>query len=77
MPDDSRFSTMDRQTLDLLVCPATKSALTYLEARNELVSKAAGFAYPIRDGVPVMLADQARRLSVDELAALDSAPPRQ
>jgi uncharacterized protein len=46
--------------LELLVCPVTKTRLTYDEARQELVSKAAGLAYPIRDGIPIMLAGEAR-----------------
>ena len=48
--------------LEKLVCPATRTPLRYDEARQELVSEAAGLAYPIRDGVPVLLVEEARRL---------------
>lgn len=48
--------------LDLLVCPLTKGPLSYDRARQELVSEQAGLAYPIRDGIPIMLVDEARRL---------------
>lgn len=58
---------MDPKALDLLVCPITKGPLVYDRERQELVSRAAGLAYPIRDGIPVMLESEARRL--DEPAA--------
>ncbi|MCE2970418.1 MAG: Trm112 family protein [Burkholderiales bacterium] len=58
---------MDPKLLDLLVCPITKGPLVYDRERQELVSRAAGLAYPIRDGIPVMLESEARRL--DEPAA--------
>lgn len=61
---------MDRKTIDILVCPLTKTCLVYDEARQELVSKAAALAYPIRDGIPIMLEDEARRLTPEELQAL-------
>jgi uncharacterized protein len=48
--------------LALLVCPVTRTALRWDEARQELVSEAAGLAYPVRDGVPVMLVEEARIL---------------
>lgn len=48
--------------LESLVCPITRSLLTYDRAAQELISKAAGLAFPIRDGIPVMLIDEARRL---------------
>ena len=54
--------TLDPRLLDKLVCPLTRKPLRYDEAAQELVSEAAGLAYPIRDGVPVMLAEEARRL---------------
>ncbi|MFN8929088.1 MAG: Trm112 family protein, partial [Alphaproteobacteria bacterium] len=47
----------------LLVCPLTHSALVYDEAKGELISKQAGLAYPIRDGIPIMLPDEARKLA--------------
>lgn len=56
----------DRKLLQLLVCPVTRMPLTYDRERNELVSKAAGLAYPIRGGVPIMLEGEARELSEAE-----------
>jgi uncharacterized protein len=53
---------VDPKLLDLLVCPLTKTALRYDRERQELVSEQAGLAYPIRDGIPVMLVDEARPL---------------
>lgn len=52
----------DRRMLEALVCPKTKSTLEYDAARQELVSKSAGLAFPIRNGIPVMLEDEARVL---------------
>ncbi|MEO1476254.1 MAG: Trm112 family protein [Pseudomonadota bacterium] len=48
--------------LDLLICPVSRGRLEYDRETQELISKAAGLAYPIRDGVPIMLEDEARRL---------------
>ncbi|HYZ48031.1 MAG TPA: Trm112 family protein [Sphingomonas sp.] len=53
---------MDQKLIDILVCPITRTKLRYDEKHQELVSEAAGLAYPIRDGVPVMLPEEARRL---------------
>jgi hypothetical protein len=53
----------DPKLLEILVCPATKAPLIYDREKQELVSKAAGLAYPIRDGVPIMLASEARELT--------------
>ncbi len=53
---------MDHRLLDILVCPVTKGALEYDKERQELISRSAGLAYPIRDGIPVMLESEARRL---------------
>ena len=53
---------VDPRLLEILVCPLTKTTLVYDRERNELVSKAAGLAYPIRDGIPIMLPDEARKL---------------
>lgn len=53
----------DPKLLEILVCPLTRTRLQYDRERQELVSKAAGLAYPIRDGVPVMLANEARHLT--------------
>ena len=54
----------DPRLLELLVCPVTRSTLSYDAERQELVSKAAKLAYPIRDGVPIMLPEEARRLDL-------------
>jgi uncharacterized protein YbaR (Trm112 family) len=53
---------VDPRLLEILVCPLTKGPLTYDRERGELVSLKAGLAYPIRDGIPIMLADEARPL---------------
>ena len=53
---------MDSKLLEMLVCPVTKGPLVYDRQRQELVSKSARLAYPIRDGIPVMLEEEARRL---------------
>jgi hypothetical protein len=55
----------DPRLLELLVCPVTKTRLQYDAVRQELISKAAGLAYPIRDGIPIMLPDEARDISRD------------
>ncbi|MBQ1543289.1 hypothetical protein C5708_06050 [Caulobacter sp. CCUG 60055] len=57
---------VDPRLLEVLVCPVTRTALTYDRARGELVSRAARLAYPIRDGVPVMLPEEARPLEDGE-----------
>jgi uncharacterized protein len=54
---------VDPRLLEILVCPVTKTTLEYDAARQELVSRAAGLAYPIRDGIPVMLPEEARPLT--------------
>jgi uncharacterized protein YbaR (Trm112 family) len=59
---------VDPKLLEILVCPMTKGPLIYDRARQELISKKAGLAYPIRDGIPVMLPDEARPLSESERA---------
>lgn len=56
----------DRKLLEILVCPVTKGTLRYDRAKRELVSPQAGLAYPIRDGIPIMLAGEARELSDEE-----------
>ena len=53
---------VDPKLLEILVCPVTRGPLEYDEAAQELISRKAGLAYPIRDGIPVMLADEARQL---------------
>lgn len=59
---------VDPKLLEILVCPATRGPLIYDRERQELISKKAGLAYPIRDGIPVMLPDEARELSEAERA---------
>jgi len=61
---------MDKRLLDILVCPVSKGALVWDESRQELQCKASRLAYPVRDGVPVMLEEEARPLSDDEVARL-------
>jgi uncharacterized protein YbaR (Trm112 family) len=65
---------IDRKLLEILVCPLTKGPLTYDRTRQELVSLQAGLAYPIRDGIPIMLVDEARSLDDAEKAALSGKP---
>lgn len=63
MPNDrARDRKIDPKMLELLVCPMTKGPLTYDAEKQELVSKTARLAYPIRDGIPILLADEARVL---------------
>ena len=57
---------MDPKLLDILVCPVTKGPLVYDKEKQELISKSARLAYRIRDGIPVMLEDEARRLEPSE-----------
>ncbi len=57
---------IDKQLLSILVCPVTKAPLTYDRERRELVCRASGLAYPIRDGIPVMVEAEARVLTSDE-----------
>jgi uncharacterized protein YbaR (Trm112 family) len=59
---DDKVSRVDPKLLDLLVCPLSKARLTYDREHNELVSKSAKLAYPIRDGVPIMLISEARSM---------------
>ena len=62
---------MDKHLLDILVDPVTKGPLIYDKSRQELISRASRLAYPIRDGIPVMLPEEARELSSDEIEALN------
>lgn len=57
---------MDKKLLDILVCPVTKGPLIFDKKNQELISKAARLAYPIKDGIPVMLEEEARELSAKE-----------
>ncbi|MCC6949384.1 MAG: Trm112 family protein [Bradyrhizobiaceae bacterium] len=61
-------SQIDPKLLEILVCPLTKSTLEYDRERQELISRAARLAYPIRDGIPIMLPEEARKLDEAELA---------
>ena len=54
--------SVDTKLLEILVCPLTKTSLDYDAKRQELISRAAGLAYPIRDGIPIMLPEEARKL---------------
>lgn len=59
-------ATVDPKLLELLVCPVTKQPLAYDAERQELISKAAGLAYPIEDGIPIMLPEDARQLKEED-----------
>ncbi len=60
------MSTVDPRLLEILVCPLTKTRLTYDEKAQELISEVAGLAYPIRSGIPIMLIDEARSFDPEE-----------
>ena len=66
---------IDPKLLEILVCPLTKAALRYDRQAQELISDDAGLAYPIRDGIPIMLVEEARPLRDDEKAAQPSGSP--
>ncbi len=61
---------MDKKLLDILVCPVTKGPLIYVQEKQELISRSARLAYPVRDGIPVLLEEEARTLSNEELDML-------
>jgi len=61
---------MDAKLLEILVCPVTKGPLIFDRERQELISRAARLAYPIRDGIPVLLEDEARKLTPEEAEML-------
>ncbi len=67
---------MDTKLLEVLVCPVTKGPLDYVREKNELVSRSARLAYPVRDGIPIMLESEARAVSAEELEALPPRTPR-
>ena len=69
----SYHPSMDHKLLELLVCPVTKGHLDFDRNRQELISRSARLAYPIRDGIPILLEQEARTLSDDKLEQL---PPR-
>jgi uncharacterized protein YbaR (Trm112 family) len=62
---------MDKRLLEILVCPVTKGPLIYNKAAQELWCKSSRLAYPIRDGIPVMLPDEARPLTAEEIEQLE------
>ena len=66
---------MDPKLLELLVCPVTKGHLDYDRERQELLSRSARLAYPVRDGIPILLEEQSRVLSDDELEQLPARTP--
>lgn len=61
---------MDSRLLEILVCPVCKGPLKYRKAERELVCKPCCLAYPIRDDIPIMLEDEARKITADEAASL-------
>jgi uncharacterized protein YbaR (Trm112 family) len=66
---------MDKKLLEILVCPLCKGDLIYKKDEQELICKADRLAYPIRDGIPVMLEGETRRLSLEEYDALPKKTP--
>jgi uncharacterized protein YbaR (Trm112 family) len=62
---------IDKKLLSILVCPVSKAPLKYDKEKDELICRASSLAYPIRDGIPVMLESEARQLSVDEKLGAD------
>jgi len=60
---------MDPKLLEMLVCPVTKGPLVYDRDRDELISRSARLAYPVRDGIPIMLEEEARKLTPEEWEA--------
>jgi uncharacterized protein len=67
---------MDTKLLELLVCPVTKGPLSYDRERQELTSRSARLAYPVRDGIPILLESEARTLTDDEIDALHTSSSR-
>ena len=67
MPSGHSVSAMiDKKLLSILVCPVSKAPLEYDKEKDDLIFKASGLAYPVRDGIPVMLESEARQLTADE-----------
>ena len=66
MPENTNQNKVDPKLLEILVCPVTKGDLEYNKEKNELISKQAGLAYPIRDGIPIMLEEEARKILDDK-----------
>jgi len=69
---DGRKATVGPKLLELLACPLTKGPLTWDPERSELISRVAKLAYPVRDGIPIMLPSEARTISADDVLP----PPR-
>jgi len=69
MTETQNAPTIDPKLLELICCPLTKGMLTYDTARFELISVSAKLAYPVREGIPIMLPSEARQLDEDELQA--------
>jgi len=63
---------VDSKLLEILVCPVSKASLVYKKEADELWCRASGLAYPVRDGIPVMLEEEARQLGEEERASLKS-----
>ncbi len=61
---------MDKKLLDILACPICKSSMIYMQEQQELICKADRLAFPVRDGIPVMLEDEARHLTEEEIETL-------
>ena len=74
-PPADNPKTIDRKLLELLVCPKTRGPLKYDAERQELISEAAQLAYPIRDGIPIMLVEEARPLNEGASAAAGGSGP--
>ncbi len=70
MADTDKSDEIDPRLLEILVCPQSAGPLVYDRAHAELLSKKAGLAYPIRDGVPIMLVEEARTLSDSDIDKL-------
>lgn len=74
MSDQPPTHEIDPRLLEIIVCPQTKSRLIWDAEKSELISAAAGLAYPVRDGIPIMLVDEARPLDDKEVARLKARP---
>lgn len=66
MSENTNKDQVDPKLLEILVCPVTKGDLEYNKEKNELISRQAGLAYPIRDGIPIMLEEEARKILDDK-----------
>ena len=66
MSENTNKDQVDPKLLEILVCPVTKGDVEYNKEKNELISRQAGLAYPIRDGIPIMLEEEARKIVGDK-----------